>query len=194
MEVERLGLIDAERPIFVGVATIALDDPDVFEIAVDLVGRAVEDRRAPIRHSPDGLEDVEGSQRVRFEVGAGIGDARCDGDLRGEMEHGIGVGMGLEELVHQARVADVGLDDVLDPVLAEPLDVAPGTTAAHVIDDHHLVARLMESRRGVRADEPRSPVITHFIAAPPRATNPPDHAAPRVVTVYDRYFRERIRN
>ena len=156
VEVQRLALVDALRQVLVGVAAAALDDLHVFEIPIHFIRGAVEDGRAG-PGGADGLQDVEGPQGVDLEVVAGVLDAGGDGDLGGEVEDAVGVGVAADGVGHRGGVADVGLDEVGDPPLAEPGEVRLRPPAAEVVDDDDVMPLLVQPRRGVAADEPGAP-------------------------------------
>src|SRR5262249_11240986 len=50
-------------------------------------------------------------------------------------------------------VADVGLDEVGDSLLAEPVEVLHAAAPAQVVDEDDIVSLAMQSRRGMAPDE-----------------------------------------
>lgn len=158
VEVEGPGLADA-APAQVRIGRqIGVADRlqgDVGQVAVDLVGRGVEERHRP-RLRPQGLQQVHGAEEVDLHVGPRRGEARRHRHLGGEVEHRAGLRHRAAELLD---VADVG-DDRDDPgavALPQPREVGLDAGAREDVVDDHRVAVGREAVGQVGTDEPGAP-------------------------------------
>ena len=85
IEVERDRFGHSVRQRRIGIAGTEVRDGDGGELAIDLVGRAVQ-HDGPAGGAAHRLQHVEGSERVDREISGGIADRSGDRDLRCEME------------------------------------------------------------------------------------------------------------
>ncbi len=133
-----------------------LDEVEVLEVAVDLVGGGVDDGRVR-RVLADGFEDVDGAEDVDLEVAARRLHAGGHGDLAGEVEDDVR-GDAFNGLFDVEGVADVAVDELdwagLDRAeRTEPGEVFRRAVAGEGVEYGDLFATVHEVGGEVGADE-----------------------------------------
>ncbi len=100
------------------------------------------------------FEQVEGAQRVGFEVHSRVEEAGRDGDLAGEVDDGVGVFVLLEEAEAVRFVADVDVAEleVTLKALQKP-DVFDVSASAQVVEPDNRIALRQVTLGHVSADE-----------------------------------------
>ena len=123
----------------------------VVELAVDLVGRGVDDRRVAVVHAHR-LEHIEGAARVDVEIGVWIDERSRHRHLRREVKHRVlvryvpGNGGGVPDvLLDEGRAVGVARE--------QPLQIPLRSRAAEVVEQRDLPAFLDQVRRGVDAEK-----------------------------------------
>ena len=71
------------------------------------------------------------------------------------MQHGIGVGMAGQEVIHPDPVADIDPLELADSLPHQPGQVFLGPPTAEVVDHHDLIAQPVEPAPGMAANESR---------------------------------------
>ena len=136
------------------VAAVVDLERDVLEVPVDLV-RGGENEPVAARRAADGLEEVEGAAGVDVEIGAGVGDARRDRDLGGEVENGARAAKAGFDRVWIADVAETDLETVA-VARAEPGEVSFHAGAGDVVEDAHAAPLGKKMVGEVATDEARA--------------------------------------
>src|ERR1700719_1118802 len=121
MKVERSIFAHSVQEVPIFVATVTLDHTEILHLAVDLVSRGV-DEEALRTLETDGIEHVEGAERVDFEVLAGIGDRSGHRDLRGEVQNRLRFQL-VDDPLRRNAIADVGTFETNLFLAPQPVEV-----------------------------------------------------------------------
>ena len=144
------GSIRASRP-----QRVALDGLTLGDLAVNLVGRNLDETRDPA--PAHGFEEDLRAQGVGAQEGLGIVDRAVDVGLGGEVYDRIG--LGADRLVHGRRIADVAPQKAVTRRLLEIGEVRRVSGVGHGVEVDDLEARALVQRKAneVRADKAQTP-------------------------------------
>ena len=155
MEVERPILARAVGQVTVFVAAVALDDADVLHLAIDLVGRGI-DEEAFRALEANGFEHIERANRVDLEILARIGDGSGDRDLRRKMQHCVRSQFANETL-DRVAVTDIGALETDLPLAPQPIEIVLRATPRQIVENGNRPALLVKMLGRIHADEPGAP-------------------------------------
>src|SRR5271155_2096903 len=151
MKVERASLRYAIRKILEFVSRRTLNNPIMFQPAVNFIRRRVEEswhRLLP----PRGFEHIHRSLRVDRKILLRIRDRSCHRHLRCQMEHRL---RPLHCLFHRTEVSYVTLHE-LYPVAVlppKPIEILLHAGAADIVEQNHVVSLAQQPICQIRADK-----------------------------------------
>src|SRR5579862_7348089 len=151
MKVERSIFAHSVQEVSIFVTTVTLDHTEILHLAVDLVGRGI-DEEAFRTLEADGFEQIEGTERVDFEVLAGIGDRSGYRDLRGEVQNCLRSQL-VDDPFQRIAVTDVGAFEANLFLAPQPVEILRRPTSREIVEDGDRPAPFVKVSRRIDANE-----------------------------------------
>jgi hypothetical protein len=151
MEVDRPIFADAVWQIAVFVPTVALDNAQIVHLAVDLVGRRI-DEEAFRAFAADGIEHVECAERVVFKVFTRVCNRSGNRNLSGQVQHRAWPRF-VHDPLHRAVIADVSMLETNLLLASQPIEILRRATSRKIVENGHGPAPFVKVARRIDADE-----------------------------------------